>query len=526
MGRIKTLLQSSSLRWNFVGNVTGRLWVGITTLVTVPVFVHLLGTDAFGIVSLVGTFQALLGLLDFGIAGTANREVAIARATGDRGRIADTVRTFEVIYWTVALVIGLGFAGLSGWLANSWVTKQSLSPADIRMAVILGGVALAARWPVALYTGILQGLERQVIQNGIAVFAVTARVGLTIVALIFVSRTVYCFLVTQALANVMEVLLNGYVARRLAMVGAKGRFDLAVVQRVWRFAVGYNLVVTFVMLITSAPQLLISKLLPLAELTYYSVAGTAAGILLAIYIPAHVALFPRLVAHFGQQNLAEMRRLYLLILRFTVYLCAAPTIVLCFFPSEVVALWTGSPELTQHVRPILPVLAVGNLVNCASNLLYNILLATGNTRVPLFVNAISLPLMVAGGFMAIRAFGVSGGALCWLAFNVFCFGIYGRYCFTSLFSSGPRQLLYGLPLEFLIAQGIVIGVSKLLLPVDPGTLLLALWLVSTMILSYSAGILGLRGEERRMLAATLRRYGLSFRKLFCKKMPSLSSVGL
>lgn len=266
MQRLRTLLQSSSLRWNFVGNVTGRLWLGVMNLVAVPVFVHLLGMSAFGIVSLVATFQTVLALLDFGLAGTANREVAMSRAAGNRGHIADTVRTFEFIYWAVALVIGLGFAGLSHWIANSWVPKQALPPADIRMAIILGGIALAARWPVALYTGILQGLERQVLQNGILVVAATTRIGFSIMALLFVSRTVYCFLVTQALANVLEVLLTGYVARRLANAGAKGSFNLAVLRRVWRFAVGFNLVGTFGMLVSGAPQLMISKLLPLVEI--------------------------------------------------------------------------------------------------------------------------------------------------------------------------------------------------------------------------------------------------------------------
>lgn len=310
LGRLKTLLQSSSLQWNFLGNVTGCLWLGVMSLVTVPVFIQLLGTDAFGIASLVAAFQSVLALLDFGLAGTAKREVAIARAAGNRGQLADTVRTFEIIYWTIALIIGLGFAGLSHWLANSWEPQQALPPADIQMAILLGGLAFAARWPVALYTGILQGLERQVVQNGILVVTATTRAGLTMLALLFVSRTVYCLLVTQALANGLEVLLSGYVARRLALAGAKGRFDLAVVRRVWRFAVGVNLVGTFGMLVSGAPQLLISKLLPLVELTYYSVASAATGALLIISTAAQISLFPRLSLCCQQQDLGQMRRLY------------------------------------------------------------------------------------------------------------------------------------------------------------------------------------------------------------------------
>jgi O-antigen/teichoic acid export membrane protein len=144
---IKGLLRSQSLRWNFVGNVAGRLWLGVLNLITVPVYVHLLGTEAFGIVAMVGTLHAVLAILDLGLAGTANREVAIARGIGNRSHLADTIRTFECIYWMVALMIGLGFAGLSNWLANSWVPKKTLSSTEIQTAIILGGLALAARWP-------------------------------------------------------------------------------------------------------------------------------------------------------------------------------------------------------------------------------------------------------------------------------------------------------------------------------------------------------------------------------------------
>ena len=514
LGRIKTLLQSSSLRWNFVGNVTGRLWLGVMSLVTVPVFVHLLGTNAFGIVSLVATFTSFLALLDCGLACTANREVASLRGPENRGHIADVVRTFELIYWTVALVIGLGFAGLSSWIANSWVTKQSLSPADIRMAIILGGIALAARWPVALYTGVLQGLERQVLQNGILVVAATTRIGLTILALLFVSRTVYCFLVTQALANVMEVLLSGYVARRLANAGAQGRFSLAVVRRVWRFAISFNLVGAFGSLTGGTAGLLMGKLLPLVELTYYSVASTATGVLQAVCLPAHIALFPRLAAHWGQQNLEEMRRLYLLTLRFTIYLCAGPATVLCFFPSEVVALWTRSPELTQHVRLILPILTAANVVYCASNLSYTFLVATGKTRVPLLVNAISLPVMVMGCYVGIRAFGTSGAALCWLIWQMLCFMVYATFCFKKIFCMRPQPLLWGLPVGFL-AVAVTTGImSKAAMPFHLGRTVLTVWLLSTVMLCYVVNILLLKSDERNMLVAQLRRLRSLFQHEF------------
>lgn len=485
-------------------------------LIAVPIYVHLLGADAYGIVSLVSTLQAVLAVLDFGLAGTVNREVATLRGSANRAYIADVVRTFESIYWIVAIVVGLGVAGMSSWIAHSWVTEQSMPPSDIRIAIILGGIALAARWPVALYTGILQGLERQVLQNGIMIVAGTTRIGLTIAALFFISPTVYCFLITQALVNVIEAILTGCIAGRLANAGIKGRFDLAVVRRVWRFAASFNLVGAIGSLASGTDKLLISKLLPLVELTYYSIATTATGSLQVIYLAAQTSLFPRMAACWEQQDLAEMRRLYIMGLRLTVYICVGPTIVLSFFPTEVLTIWTRSPELAQHFQPMLPILAVAILAHCAQTASLTVLLAAGHTRIPLLVNGISLPLMVIACFLSIRAFGTSGAAASLLAMNLMCFAIYGRCCFANIFPGETQPFIWGLPVGFLVIGGLVGYISRTVLPSDLGTISMISWLFFTMSATYAGNLLVLNNAEKLMLAKALKKIAAFFQSQFLK----------
>lgn len=200
--------------------------------------------------------------------------------------------------------------------------------------------------------------------------------------------------------------------------------------------------------------------------------------------------------------------------------------VLCFFPVEVLTLWMRSPELALHVRPLLPILAAAILANCASAIPYIVVIASGHTRLPLLVNAVSLPFMVAGCFLAIRAFGVCGPAWCWLAFNLICFGFYGRYCSARIFPINSRLLLYGFPIEFLIVGAGVGVISKLLLPNHLGSIMLVLWLFSTITLGYLAGILVLKREERRLIAAALKQYGLRFRALFGKVAPGVAPIVL
>jgi O-antigen/teichoic acid export membrane protein len=499
ISRVKALLRSQSLRWNFLGNVTGRAWLGGMNLVAIPIFVHLLGTESFGIVGLVQTLQSLLVIFDLGLAPTVNREVAMLRARGQQCQVADVAKTFEWIYWVVAMVILLVVAGGADWIGRYWLRASSIGPADLRMAIVLGGMAIAVRWPVALYTGILQGLERQVLQNAILIVAATTRIGMTMAAVVFVSRTVYAFLVAQALANALEVLLIGYAARRLAKTAGNGEFRWAVIRRVWRFAIGLMIAASVGTLAASTDKLLISRILPLSNLTYYSVCATATGALQVIYLAAAVSFFPRMSACWKRQERTELLRLYLVNLRMTVYLCLGPVLVLCFFSLEVLRLWTRSLEVATHASAVLPWLAAATLVNCAVAPAYNLLIAAGQTRVPLVVNGVSLALLWIGGPFMVEAHGLIGAAACYLALNLLSFLVYGEYCRRKIFQMDFVAYWWGFPVGLFLPAGTVGLLSKAFLP-DPSTAVLTvLWFALSIGVFYAAGLLFISGDERRRI---------------------------
>ncbi len=502
MNLFRKLLRTESLQWNFVGNVAGRLCNGVLSIVSVPVFVHLLGAEAFGIVSFVTTFQAMLALLDLGLSGTVRREVATLRAPGDEAAAADTVRTFEYVYWGVAVAIGGGFALVAGWLSHSWVTVQTLSTADVRLAILLGGLAFAIRWPVALYTGVLQGRERQVLQNAIMVAAALARVGTALAALLLVARTVECFLVAQTVVNVVEVVLFRQAARGVLGRDSRGGFSLAVVRRVWRYAVGVNLVGTFGMLVSGADKLLISKLLPLAQLTYYSMASTATGALQFIYLALQVSLFPRLASAWHRKDLAEVRRNYLMGMRVSVVLCAPLAFVLLFFPDEILLLWTRSPGLVNEVSPVLPVLALATLLNCAQGVPLNALLAIGETRLPLLVNLVSLPLMVAGGYLAVTSHGAVGAAWCWVAANLVCLVAYGWRCSRVFVIDASGRYTGGFPVLSVGGQLALFVLAKAIVPQWGGLV----GAVVTTVAAYGPGLWLLDAESRSKLLGPISRF--------------------
>ena len=155
------------LRKNILANFGGQLWNGVLQLAVVPFYLAYLNVEAYGLIGFFVSLQAVVGVLDFGLATTTNREMASRSSrAGLHGEMRHLLRSMEWIYLGLALVVALVFFVFSTAIAWHWVVLKKLTPATVRLAVILFGVTLGLRWPVALYVGTLRGLEKQVLLNG------------------------------------------------------------------------------------------------------------------------------------------------------------------------------------------------------------------------------------------------------------------------------------------------------------------------------------------------------------------------
>ncbi|HKO59212.1 MAG TPA: oligosaccharide flippase family protein, partial [Thermoanaerobaculia bacterium] len=140
------------MRTNFLANLAGTGWAALLQLVFTPVYVRLLGPEAYGLIGFLVLLQAVLQVFDLGITPTVSRYVAQASVRPESaGDARDLVRTLELAYWAMAVVIGaLLFAG-AGLLATRWLHGRTLPPQDVREALMAMALVLAVQWPVAFY---------------------------------------------------------------------------------------------------------------------------------------------------------------------------------------------------------------------------------------------------------------------------------------------------------------------------------------------------------------------------------------
>ena len=154
------------LKKNVIANFAGSAWMALMGLVFVPFYIRWMGVESYGIVGVFTSLVGILAVLDLGLSQAMTREMArVPSDEQDTHRMADTARTLEVIYWGVAVVVGVAIALLAKPIADYWLNPQQLTRGGLQQAIWIMGLVIALRWPVSLYMGGLNGLQRQVQVN-------------------------------------------------------------------------------------------------------------------------------------------------------------------------------------------------------------------------------------------------------------------------------------------------------------------------------------------------------------------------
>lgn len=407
----------SLLRTNILANYAGQAWMAIMAVAFVPIYARTLGYEAFGLVGLMLSLQAISMLLDLGMGGVMNRELARRATSADTAAsMRELTRTLEWIIWPMALGIAAIVVFLAPWMSEQWLHPQSMTTEDTTYAVRLMGFAVAAQWPSAFYTSGLSGLERQPAANIVnAVFATLRSAG-AVAVLFAISATIEAFMAWQAIVGVTQSLVAGWALHRVLPAGP-ARFRMEELRSARRFAGGIIGITALSIALIQLDRVLLSALRPLAELGYFTLALTVSAGIGRLVQPMFNATYPRFSRLVALNQTEELRGLYHDASQYLLMLLAAACGVLIAFPHSLLFLWTGDMTTAEITATPMVILIVGTALNGLMNLPYALQLAHGWTRLSLGLNAFALAASVSAGIPLVLHHGIAGAAWLWLITN-------------------------------------------------------------------------------------------------------------
>ena len=408
------------IKKNIVANFTGNMWQALMALIFIPLYIKIIGIESWGLIGIFAAMQTMSGILDLGMSNTLNREMArLSTLQGREQEMRNLVRTLEVIYWSIAVFVGITIAAISPFIAHHWVKAGQLSPKTVEQAFLMMGLAIALQMPVGFYSGGLMGLQKQVLLNAIVVSISTLRGAGAALILWLVSPTIQAYFSWQIVISIINTFfLAMFLRRRLSPGDNKAVFQKQLLKGIWRFAAGMSGITILALILTQLDKIILSKMLSLEMFGYYTLASMVAISLSNLFAPVFHSIYPRLTQLVSIDDQDELKRLYHESCQFISVLILPVAIVVALFSNEILLLWTQNPATAEKTHLLVSILICGTALNGVMNIPYALQLAFGWTSLSFFKNVIALILFVPLIIYMASHYGVVGVASLWLVLNM------------------------------------------------------------------------------------------------------------
>lgn len=407
------------IRANIIANYAGTFWSTLMSLIFVPLYIHFMGIESYG---LVGVFASLLGifaLLDMGLSATMNREMARLSALPDTSQHSrDLTRTLEILYWGVAICIGASVIVLSGPIAHHWVNPKGLSRETVEQAIMIMGLVAALRWPVSFYSGGLMGLERQVAVNAITAVCATIRGVGAVLVLWLVSPTIQAFFLWQIVSSTVETASLTLALWLCLPAGRrKPRFDTAALRSVWRFSAGMTGISIAVLILMQTDKVILSRMLSLEMFGYYTLAWAVTAAVGRSFSPVVAAVYPELTRLTALKDQGGLAAIYHKSAQSVAVTMLPAVVVLGLFSDRLLFVWAGPGPIVDHASTLVAILAVGTCLNGFMHIPYSAQLAAGWTSLSFWKNVVAVVVLVPLLIVLTKEYGAVGGAAVWVILN-------------------------------------------------------------------------------------------------------------
>jgi O-antigen/teichoic acid export membrane protein len=408
------------LRNNVIANYAGTGWVVLMSFLFVPVYIHFLGMSSYGLIGFFVSFQAVLALLDLGMGAAISRELArLSISEANATQMRDLLRTLEWLYWLAALAIALIVVAVAPLLASHWLQGGALDANTLYRAIVLMGLAFAARWPFTLYSGALIGTQQQVVFNLLKAGIETVRGGGAALVVWLVSPTLEAFLYWQIAAGLLGTFAGAWLAWSCLPGAIRGaQFQRTQLRQVWKFAAGMGAISITVVILTQADKLVLSRMLSLEDFGYYTLAWAVGGALGQLVSPMFSAFSPRLAQEVARHDLNALRNTYHQGAQWLAGIVLPVGATLAVFAREILQIWTRNEAIAERAHLVMAIVVAGSCLNALMNMPYALQLAHGWTRLALVTNVVAallvVPLVVTGA----QYYGMAGAASVWVVLNM------------------------------------------------------------------------------------------------------------
>lgn len=443
---------------NLLAGVASSILSALIALAVVPFYLKYLGIEAYGLIGVFVTTQAVLTLLDMGMAPTINREVARGSASGNLEEAGKLLHTLAIVYWSMAGAIGLLILLLAPWIAEYWLQSKQLKTQTISHAVMLLGLVIACRWPIGLYQGALIGAQRLLVSSGINIIMVAIGSLGAVAVLAFISPTIEAFFMWQACVGLVYAFTMRSAAWRVIGITQAKRFDISHIRRILKFSLGVSAISFAGLALTQIDKIILSKTLGLEGFGKYMLATVVASSLYIIITPIFNIIYPKFSSLVAQEKYEELLNQYRTASHLLASMLFPISMVMVLFSQVLIQLWTGNADIAVAVAPLASFLLIGYALHGVMHIPYALMLAQGETKSMSAIYVFLIIIIVPVTIIFSLNYGALGGALAQLLLFIL-YVLLGTWIMHKRFLKGYARIWLSKDIGVPLCISLLVGMS-------------------------------------------------------------------
>lgn len=369
--------------------------------VTVPAYLHAIGADKYGVLSLVWIVFGYFGVLDFGIGRAAT--AAISRASDRRDAV-------HIIWSAVILnaVLGALVAALGG---AAFLAFARYSPGEMVDSVMLALPAMMFGIPVLMITATLNGAldaqERFKLSNGLQLAGTILYQVAPLLAAYWISTDVAVLIITVILARTVLLALYAIAVTRVFGLFASPSASIARMKALLVFGRTIAGVSILDPIFSRIDQIFIARFAGTEGVAAYSIAINSIGRISIFPFAMSRSIFPKLSTGKMEDHTGTLFNAMSRIIWIWFALCA-----LAIVASDIAfELWLLRDPIAPTVASISKMFVVGLWANCLGALPYTALQAGGRSGSILKAHMAELPIYVVAMVVLTYSYGAYGAAI-------------------------------------------------------------------------------------------------------------------
>jgi len=337
-----------------VGSSWSALAINVVVGILIsPIIVHRLGDTAFGIWVLIFSITGYYGMFDLGIRSSIVRYVSKYTATNETEKLARHVNTSLFTYTVIGSLAMIVTVALAASIDRIFRVPPAMQT-QARWLMLMAGGSVALGFPLGVFGGILDGLQRFYLTNWTGILSTLLRAAL----IVYVLHLGYGLLTVAGITVGMPVLtstLRGVVVFRLLRLPIGLKYvDRETFKQMAHYSATTTIVIVAAQLRFRTDELVVGSMISATAVTFFAI-----GVRPVDYAQQLVASLAQIFVPMSSQSEAvgamdRLRKTYVAGNRacaLTIFPLAAALLIL---GKSVIEVWMGS----KYVAASYPVMAV------------------------------------------------------------------------------------------------------------------------------------------------------------------------